>query len=122
LNGAATGDLPDGQISSLVDFHLSSPSVKNILIFRIGKSVYIAPHPVPQRGVSRSSRTLVRDAMDAGGAQDGRTGADGEVVWSWTPSAGVDGGYQAWYAGESTKEAVKTIRVRECRVSPVDLW
>ncbi len=52
----------------------------------------------------------------------GRTGADGEVVWSWTPSAGVDGGYQAWYAGESTKEAVKTIRVRECRVIPVDLW
>ncbi len=37
------------------------------------------------------------------------TAADGEVVWSWTPSAGVDGGYQAWYAGESTKEAVKTI-------------
>src|ERR1700710_2754758 len=36
-------------------------------------------------------------------------GADGEVVWSWTPSAGVDGGYQAWYAGESTKETVKTI-------------
>jgi hypothetical protein len=30
--------------------------------------------------------------MDAGSAQDGRTGADGEVVWSWTPSAGVDGG------------------------------
>jgi hypothetical protein len=35
--------------------------------------------------------------------------AYGEVVWSWTPSAGVDGGYQAWYAGESTKETVKTI-------------
>ena len=48
--------------------------------------------------------------------------ADGEVVWSWTPSAGVDGGYQAWYAGESAKETVKTIRVRECRVIPVDLW
>ncbi len=38
------------------------------------------------------------------------TRADGEVVWSWTPSAGVDGGYQAWYAGESTKEAVKPLR------------
>ncbi len=60
--------------------------------------------------------------MDAIGAQDGRAGADGEVVWSWTPSAGVDGGYQAWYAGESTKEAVKTIRVRECRVIPVRPW
>jgi hypothetical protein len=42
-------------------------------------------------------------------------GADGEVVWSWTPSAGVDGGYQAWYAGESTKEAVTPLR-GECRV------
>jgi hypothetical protein len=59
--------------------------------------------------------------MDAGNAQDGRTGADGEVVWSWTPSAGVDGGYQAWYAGESTKEAVKPLR-REGRVFPVNLW
>ena len=43
-------------------------------------------------------------------------GADGEVVWSWTPSAGVDGGYQAWYAGESTKETVTPLR-GECRVS-----
>jgi hypothetical protein len=48
------------------------------------------------------------------------TGADGEVVWSWTPSAGVDGGYQAWYAGESTKEAVKPLR-REGRANPVNL-
>jgi hypothetical protein len=100
-------DLPDGQITSAPKFCLSSPSRTNILIFRSRDSVYIPSHPAPQRGVSRSSRTLVRDAMDAIGAQDGRIGADGEVVWSWTPSAGVDGGYQAWYAGESTKEAVK---------------
>ena len=58
--------------------------------------------------------------MDAIGAQDGRAGADGEVVWSWTPSAGVDGGLLSGLVrrGESTKEAVKTIRVRECRVTP----
>ena len=60
--------------------------------------------------------------MDGAVRKTGVLAADGEVVWSWTPSAGVDGGYQAWYAGESTKEAVKTIRVRECRAVPVDLW
>jgi hypothetical protein len=108
---------PSGKISGLANF-LSSPSDKNILIFRRRKSVYIPCRPAPQRGGSRSSRNAGRDAMDAGSAQDGRAGADGEVVWSWTPSAGVDGGYQAWYAGESTKEAVKPL-CGECRVKPV---
>ena len=86
-------DLPDGQISSLADFHLSSPSVKNILIFRRCDSVYVACHPVPHEG----RFAIVTDV--GGGMQwtravrkTGRTGADGEVVWSWTPSAGVDGG------------------------------
>jgi hypothetical protein len=111
-------DLPDGQITEPSPIGLSSPFRKNILIFRSRKSVYIAYRPVPQRGGSRSSRNAGRDAMDAVSAQDGRAGADGEVVWSWTPSAGVDGGYQAWYAGESTKEAVKPLR-GECRVFPV---
>src|ERR1700733_4201979 len=35
-----------------------------------------------QRGVSRSSRTLVRDAVDADGALTNAPAADGEVVWS----------------------------------------
>jgi hypothetical protein len=30
--------------------------------------------------------------MDAGGAQDGRGGADGKIVWSWPPDAGVKSG------------------------------
>ena len=40
---------------------LSSPSRKNILIFRKRKSLYNPSRPVPQRGGSRSSRT--RDRM-----------------------------------------------------------
>src|ERR1700733_11287350 len=51
---------------------------------------------------------------------------DGEVVWSWHPDADAklaDDGQQMTVtikpvAGESTKEAVKTIRVRECRGDP----
>jgi hypothetical protein len=48
----------------------SSPLVKNILIFRNGKSVYILPIPSHKRGASRSSRTLVRDAVDAAMSHD----------------------------------------------------
>ena len=52
--------------------------------------------------------------------------ADGEVVWSWLPDAGVklalrradDGDKQSPVTGESTKEAVKPLR-GECRVIPV---
>ena len=58
--------------------------------------------------------------------------ADGEVVWSRRLDAGVklvtmlcivtcDGDKKARSPG-STKETVKTIRVRECRVIPADLW
>jgi hypothetical protein len=38
--------------------------------------------PPIQRGVSRSSRTLVRDAMDAAALLTNSANADGEVVWS----------------------------------------
>jgi hypothetical protein len=54
--------------------------------------------------------------------------ADGEVVWSWLPDAGVkflgskllgdDGGKKSPVTGESTKETVKPLR-GECRVIPV---
>ena len=62
--------------------------------------------------------------------QTSSTGADGEVVWSRHPDAGVKsagvsrgGRWQTSpVTGESTKETVKTIRVRECRVIPVNLW
>ena len=55
-------------------------------------------------------------------------GADGEVVWSWLPDAGVkflrsqllrdDGDKQSPVTGESTKEPVKPL-CGECRVIPV---
>jgi hypothetical protein len=67
--------------------------------------------------------------------------AYGEVVWSWHPLLMLslrrcvepnrertdrqfagDGDKKEFVAGESTKETVKTIRVRECRAVPVDLW
>jgi hypothetical protein len=50
----------------------------------------ISPRPVlTKRGVSRSSRTLRRDAVDAKVLPTNSTSADGEVVWSWRPDAGV---------------------------------
>ena len=58
--------------------------------------------------------------------------ADGEVVWSWRPDAGVKQAAMLAHRGlrrgqespvpeESAKETVKTIRVRECRVNRRDL-
>jgi hypothetical protein len=44
---------PSGSLRNFV----SSPLRKNILLFRKRKSAYIHPRLVPQRGVSRSSRT-----------------------------------------------------------------
>ena len=43
-------DLPDGQISELAVTCLSSPPCKNILIFRIPKSVLYVRRPVPLEG------------------------------------------------------------------------
>jgi hypothetical protein len=50
--------------------------------------------------------------MDVLARETSVTDADGEIVWSWRPDAGVkslgddprdDGGYQARYPGESAK-------------------
>jgi hypothetical protein len=77
---------PDGQITKT----LSIPSRKNISLPSSGKSVIQirASHPI--RGALRTSRTLRWDAVDAGDGER-RTPelADGEVVWSWRPDAGV---------------------------------
>jgi hypothetical protein len=56
--------------------------------------------------------------VDALARHDERAKADGEVVWSRRPDAGVklaeqsvdDGGKQARLTEESSKEAVKSIR------------
>jgi hypothetical protein len=69
----------DGQISK----NLSSPFCKNILLFCERKSAaYLASSRAHKRGVSRSSRTLVREAMDADALVTNSARADGEVVWS----------------------------------------
>jgi hypothetical protein len=69
--------------------------------------------PSHTRGVSRSSRTLVRDAMDAMRHETSDAVADGEIVWSWRPDAGAkslrcagvrfedDGGKQARSPGRA---------------------
>src|SRR5215475_10788926 len=46
--------------------------------------------PVPTRGAHRDRHgRWERDAMDAVGARDERGRADGEIVWSRRPDAGV---------------------------------
>jgi len=75
--------------------------------------------PARKRGVSRSSRTLGTECGGRfGDARRAAREADGEVVWSWRPDAGVKfsrGNLRGrrWQespvAGESTKETVKTI-------------
>jgi|SRR5882724_1428010 len=99
---------------------LSTPARKNISVFPKPKSPYIPCRPVPQRGVSRSSRTLERDAMDASGVTDEsacpRTakscGPDAPTLasswrrcfasrWRWWQESPV--------TRESPKETVKTI-------------
>jgi hypothetical protein len=61
---------------------LSSPACKNIVVFIWSKSSAYFRRPVPVEGRWPSSRTLGRDAVDAGGASDEGAFADDEVVWS----------------------------------------
>src|SRR6201999_596806 len=70
------------------------------------------------RGVSRSSRTLGWDAVDADALLTNSADADGEVVWSRRPDAGVKFSRSKLLGmtvtikpvtEESTKETVKTI-------------
>jgi hypothetical protein len=75
--------LPDGQISSPLDFGESSPRCKNILLFRKFKSAYIPVHPVPPRGALRERHeTRDGDAVDVAARETGDANADGEDVWS----------------------------------------
>ena len=45
--------------------------------------------PRLKRGVSRTSRNVRRDAVDADVSKTDDADADGEVVWSWRPVAGA---------------------------------
>jgi hypothetical protein len=114
-------DLPDGQKFWISEFAVWSLLKKYSDFQKSRLSLY----PLPFHSTEGRSRDRHERGMDAMGRSWCRktTGATayGEVVWSWTPSAGVDGGYQAWHAGESTKEAVKPLR-RKRRDDPVNLW
>jgi hypothetical protein len=68
-----------------------------------------------------------RDAVDADGALTNALEADGEVVWSLRPDAGVqvngdnatgDGDKKARSPGRSRRKPLKPLR-GECRVFPV---
>jgi hypothetical protein len=61
---------------------MSSPILKNILIFRIGKSVYIHRHPVPHEGRFAIVTDAGWDAVDVDAPITNGAEADGEVVWS----------------------------------------
>ena len=65
--------LPDGQITSPCADRLSSPSVKNILIFRNPKSVYIHDRPASLEGRFAIVTNVRRDAVDADVASDEST-------------------------------------------------
>jgi hypothetical protein len=62
---------------------LSTPPAKNISLFQNYKPSYGEAIPrLMKEGVSRSSRHVVRDAMDEAALRDEHAEADGEIVWS----------------------------------------
>ncbi len=68
--GFTARDLPDGQINCVSTKSKSSPSVKNIPIFRNSKSVYIHDRPASLEGRFAIVTDVRRDAVDAEGASD----------------------------------------------------
>jgi hypothetical protein len=109
---------------------LICPSCQSVAIDSVDLTpkspAHIALSRARKRDVSRSSRTLVRDAMDveAASAFCARTNgafADGEVVWFWRPDAGAkfvarstnDGGKKARSPGRARRKPLKPLR-REC--------
>jgi hypothetical protein len=63
-------ELPDGQITSPSADHVSSPSVKNIPIFRNRKSLVYSRPSRPIEGRFAIVTDVRRDAVDAEGASD----------------------------------------------------
>jgi hypothetical protein len=73
---------PTGKSSAYPIKSKSSPSVKNILISRNRKSVYIVGHPASQEGRLAIVTDAGRDAVDVEAPLTNGAEADGEVVWS----------------------------------------
>ncbi|SRR6266851_1089303 len=118
--------LPDGQISDLA----VQPRLQKYFCFRAPQiTSRTLPSRAHKRGASRSSRTLGAGCDGRGSvrrAKCARTNdafADGEVVWSWRPDAGVklaersadDGGKRARSPGRARRKLLKPSR-RECRL------
>jgi hypothetical protein len=114
----------DGQIIQT----LSSPFAKNISLFASGKSVVSLRASHPRRGGSRSSRTRGGMRWTRRLRLTSAADADGEVVWSWRPDAGVklversasDGGKTAGHRGE--REVSRKPLRREGRMPPLNLY
>jgi hypothetical protein len=68
---------------------LSSPLCKNILLRRTPKSNLYRSPSRPTEGRLAIVTDAGRDAVDADAPITNGTEADGEVVWSWRPDAGV---------------------------------
>jgi hypothetical protein len=91
---------------------LSSPIRKNILISRKRKSPYIRKPSRSSEGRCATSRNAERDAVDAGGAHDGRCG------WRTAKACGPDAptlassSREAIFAGDGGKKARSPGRAR----------
>jgi hypothetical protein len=70
---------PGGRISSSKKFSL-----------RKSELMHDVRVPLLQRGASRSSRNVGRDAMDVLAQLTNAADTDGEGVWSWSPDAGIN--------------------------------
>jgi hypothetical protein len=77
----------------------SSPrqgQLRKRFLFRFYRNHALLPlSRLGKRGVSRSSRAWRRDAVGASGCgviyhADERSGAHGEIVWSWRPGADAE--------------------------------
>jgi hypothetical protein len=119
-----TTTLPDGQIRNMP----VQLSFKKFFAFAVGQITFRSSrHPVPNQEGRFAVVTKRWRGMRWTQAAHGRMRqlVDGEVVWSWHRDAGVKlmetfrkrRWQESPFTGESTKEPVKTIRVRECRVS-----
>jgi hypothetical protein len=92
------------------------------------KSAADFARPAPERGALRDRHgRWARDAMDAAMCETNALPADGEVVWSWRPDAGVkfagddpanDGGKKARSPGRARNKLLKPSR-GECRTLAV---
>ncbi len=81
--------LPDGQIKCVSGKSKSSPGAKNILIFRNSKSLVYSRRPVPFEGRFAVVADPGWEPVDAETPITNGAEADGEVVWSRRPDAGV---------------------------------